>query len=74
MVCYVFSEKIVLLFSDLNDLYPREESLSTIDNEENMPIQLPADTNKFMYVAGLIVALIVLLISLVINFVKGWLN
>lgn len=55
---------------DLTEIYPSTDQLN-IDGEETQHNSSSADSNKFMYVTGFIVALIVLIVSLVIHFLKG---
>lgn len=59
-----------IFFLDLTEIYPSTDQLN-IDGEETQHNSSSADSNKFMYVTGFIVALIVLIVSLVIHFLKG---
>lgn len=60
----MYYKQIIFIFTDISEYY--KSGLET-ESEEVLP-KLPTDTNKFMYIVGLGVALLVLILSLLIHF------
>lgn len=64
-ICIYFN-LIINFFLDISEYY---KSALESESEEVLP-KLPTDANKFMYIVGLGVALLVLVLSLLIHFYK----